>query len=500
MGTNVDMGEPVDTLPPFPGNEQPRPALGETGHHPPRLQPLVLRELVAAASAITTEAEAARVRRSGLLRQRAKAASALQELQRKVAAAQDEAGDWAARWTDRLAAAHLPANLPPGVASEAIALQAKLALVLEKIRELQRTRIATMQRDLDIFAAEAEALCASLAAEDAGLAPEEVARRLSRRLDNAERAKGFLERAVRDLAEAGKALQESRDRRSDAAAELAPLLAQAGVAGLEELQGAVDRSDRARALDAAIAAVSQLILEGGDGFGIDDLQREVTADDPATIRVRLEELERQREDARALRDRCLLAQKDAAAELGQIDGKDAAAEAEAQRQEALAAMAEATERFITVFVAGRLLRWVVERFRAERQDPLLLRASAVFRRLTVGSFEELSVDFDGDVPQLYGRRADHTQVGVDGMSEGTRDQLYLALRLAAIELHLDRVPPLPFIADDLFVNFDDGRAAAGLQALAELARRTQVIFLTHHRHLAEIAQEAVGRAVHITAI
>ena len=47
---------------------------------------------------------------------------------------------------------------------------------------------------------------------------------------------------------------------------------------------------------------------------------------------------------------------------------------------------------------------------------------------------------------------------------------------------------LPFLADDLFVNFDDDRARAGLEVLADLARSTQVLVFTHHSHLVELAR------------
>jgi uncharacterized protein YhaN len=57
-------------------------------------------------------------------------------------------------------------------------------------------------------------------------------------------------------------------------------------------------------------------------------------------------------------------------------------------------------------------------------------------------------------------------------STGSADQLYLALRVAAVEDSLDHGTPLPFIADDLFINFDDDRAAAGFKVLGDLAKRT----------------------------
>jgi uncharacterized protein YhaN len=40
--------------------------------------------------------------------------------------------------------------------------------------------------------------------------------------------------------------------------------------------------------------------------------------------------------------------------------------------------------------------------------------------------------------------------------------------------------PLPFIADDFLVHFDDDRSVATLKLLAELGRITQVLLFTHH--------------------
>jgi uncharacterized protein YhaN len=87
-------------------------------------------------------------------------------------------------------------------------------------------------------------------------------------------------------------------------------------------------------------------------------------------------------------------------------------------------------------------------------------------------------------------------VEVDAMSEGTTDRLFLALRLAALEQSVAAGIGLPFLADDLFVNFDDDRAEAGFRVLAEVAKSTQVLFFTHHPHLVEIAKSVIGAQHH----
>jgi len=86
------------------------------------------------------------------------------------------------------------------------------------------------------------------------------------------------------------------------------------------------------------------------------------------------------------------------------------------------------------------------------------------------------------------------------MSTGTADQLYLALRVASVEAYLGRADALPFVADDLFINFDDARAAAGFEVLGKLASKTQILFFTRHRHLVDIAERTLEKSVNVVSL
>lgn len=59
---------------------------------------------------------------------------------------------------------------------------------------------------------------------------------------------------------------------------------------------------------------------------------------------------------------------------------------------------------------------------------------------------------------------------------------------------------MPFIADDLVINYDDARAKAGLEALASLSEMTQVIFLSHHDHLVSVAESVFGPNLNVIRI
>jgi uncharacterized protein YhaN len=184
-----------------------------------------------------------------------------------------------------------------------------------------------------------------------------------------------------------------------------------------------------------------------------------------------------------------------------IGGDGRAAQAAAARQEALASMRDVSEQYVRVRTAATLLQWAIDRYRREKQAPLLKRAGQMFATLTLGSFTDLRVEYDDqDNARLAGIRLDQSSVSIGGMSDGTVDQLYLALRLASVDEYLSRAHSLPFVADDLLINFDDARAAAGFKVLAELGQKTQILFFTHHQHLVDVVRATLGKGVNVISL
>ena len=102
---------------------------------------------------------------------------------------------------------------------------------------------------------------------------------------------------------------------------------------------------------------------------------------------------------------------------------------------------------------------------------------------------------------LYAYRPDGSHLAIgNGLSTGTEAQLYLALRLASLQQHLATGAVLPFLGDDIFMGWDKERCAAGIEVLAELATRTQVILLTHDEDIAKIAQTVAAGRVSVTEL
>jgi uncharacterized protein YhaN len=169
--------------------------------------------------------------------------------------------------------------------------------------------------------------------------------------------------------------------------------------------------------------------------------------------------------------------------------------AELAAQQAKNAEAEmlANAREWAVYRFGQiLLSRAIEEHRTQNQNPLMRQAGELFQRLTGGSFIGVEEEFDSrDNPRLVGRRESGGTVPIEGMSKGTRDQLYLSLRLAYLREYAQKVEAVPFIGDDLLTSWDDKRASKGLQTLAATSSQIQPILFTHHSRILELAQSAL---------
>ena len=106
------------------------------------------------------------------------------------------------------------------------------------------------------------------------------------------------------------------------------------------------------------------------------------------------------------------------------------------------------------------------------------RAGELLARLTGGKYEKVTLDraFDAAAEETGGL----VPRPVLALSQGTADQLYLAVRLAICSLVLPEDDPCPLVLDDALTNFDDERLARALELLRELAKERQILLLTCH--------------------
>ena len=421
-------------------------------------------------------------------------------LQTALTQAESQWQEWQQAWQAALAEAGHEDTLPVDQLETRLAQMQDIQTLLAQMDSLRADDIEPLQSALDSWMRHARTLADQLMPDaPADMSPQDMALTLAGRLKAARQDEAEHHRLQQQQARDRQALEAARQQQIQVDALLQPLRLAAGIDDLALLGPAIARSEERRQIEHEIRRIETALREAGDGQPLESLRTEAASIEPDQLQVELNRLGT--EAGQVVEDISRLGAQHGQlkAAFDALNGSDAAARAAARQQEAAAGMAEAAERYLRLKTAARLLQWSMERFRQTRQGPMLARASEIFQALTLGSFSRLLVDADShDSPRLVSIRTDGNKpVEVPGLSEGTRDQLYLALRLAALDQQASQGNCMPLIADDLFINFDDRRTAAGLQVLGDVSRRMQVILLTHHDHLVPLARQVLGDELNV---
>ncbi|WP_114965014.1 YhaN family protein [Alkalilacustris brevis] len=155
---------------------------------------------------------------------------------------------------------------------------------------------------------------------------------------------------------------------------------------------------------------------------------------------------------------------------------------------------EAALEHLELSIGHRLAEEAIRRYRDTHRSGMLAATERCFAALTRGAYARLTTQPDGADETLLAVDGDGTAKRVAEMSKGTRFQLYLALRAAAHEQLVAQGTRLPFFCDDIFETFDEDRTSAACRIMEQIGRSGQAIYLTHHRHVVDIAQQVCDTA------
>lgn len=176
--------------------------------------------------------------------------------------------------------------------------------------------------------------------------------------------------------------------------------------------------------------------------------------------------------------------------LSAVEGGDTVAELDQKRRTLLLEIESKALAYLRLRAGVIAAETALRLFREKHRSAMMRRASETFSRISGGEYSGLSAQSDKGQEFLIANAAGGGSKLAKDLSKGTRFQLYLALRIAGYHEIAAARESLPFIADDIMETFDDGRAGRAFEQMAEMARVGQVIYLTHHEHLCEIAREA----------
>lgn len=342
-------------------------------------------------------------------------------------------------------------------------------------------RIDAIRRDAADFTARAHALAARVAPELLDRQPSAIGAELTRRL--AEQRRAETQRATLDE-QVKKQLGDLRECEGELAAateEQAALGREAGVAD-PTLLGTAEILARAE---------RELRREGAP----DELERLVDGHSALDLAAALATLDGPLRDAKANVESCTTTWLERRREFEAVDGTPHAARKAEELAALRAGLRLSIERHLCSALAARLLGAGLERYRELHAAPVLAFASRHLAGLTRGRYTTVTTDLD-EAGRTFVRvraAADRRPLTAGQLSDGTRDQLCLALVLGSLEHRSRHTEAMPLVLDDVLVHFDDERSLAALEVLAEFSASTQVLLFTHHGRIREQAA-ALGAA------
>lgn len=430
---------------------------------------------------------------------RATAGQDAQSAEKRAADARDRLKAAHRRWQAALVAVGLPKNLAPKQIGE---LVRQSAASHDSRRELvdARQECERRKRELDAFAARIEPLHLDAKLLPAGSSPSEQLRLLKKQVAEQETLvarrdaiRKQLRKLRREKLKHGKLLARFKRRRL-------ALLTRAGVSDEAEFarraaeRGQVDELHRRRAalereLKDAIAGVcteadiAPLIVQpitadtslnngwhwqagrppGPASAGASAIDR--LAEARNNLSLLFERRGQINEQLRVLADDRGIARK--RLELGVIEQR----------------LKEAIERWQVLATTRTILESIKQDYERNRQPETLRDASGYLARMTAGRYTRVWTPL-GEETLRVDDSAGHA-LPIDVLSRGTREQLFLSLRMALVGLYSRRGHSMPLVLDDVLVNFDEDRALAAAETLRDFASTGhQLLIFTCHEHLA----------------
>ncbi|OCW57811.1 ATP-binding protein [Hoeflea olei] len=442
--------------------------------------------LLAQARTLLARETALQTQRTQALEQERALARRLTDLQ----SAEEELDAWLLAWKQASAKSWLgEAGRAPTVAEvrEMLPLLAELAAALHD-RDSLAERIGKMEGDRQRYAETLRATAREAGIEPGDMAVNALARALASRVAEAEQAAARHADLTTRLEDA-LARSRAHAEKADAHALLKTRMLDA--LGADTLTDAALRLDRAlerKSLTARIGEVERQISESLGSPSFDAARALLEAADGAALGAERQDLEAVLETLDAEVQERYAARRSAEAALAAVGGDDAVARIEQRRRTVLLAIAEGAEHYLRLSAGILAMEQALTLYRERHRSSMMARASEAISTISRGRYTGLAAQPDKGRELLIALQNDGASKQAADMSKGARFQLYLALRVAGYHEFAETRRPVPFIADDIMETFDDFRAEEAFRLFAGMAKVGQVIYLTHHRHLCDIAQ------------
>ena len=445
----------------------------------------------AAEAAIYREAKAE------TLRQKVKERRAdVRRAETRLKAAEEDDARWRDAWGRASAGSWLAAReeeAPPlGEVRHALKALEELRGALKDCADLDH-RIGAMEHDRRKFAAEVGEAAAALELahdEEAGRLADLIGSRVAAARENARRREEKT-KAVTDARATLATIGEALAVNSNLVSAMTDFFE---VSALADVAARLDDCKQRDELREEIARETRAILGLNLANSIDAARAALEEADRAAIEHELSELKTREADDVAANAESFAAYREARRRLDAVGGDDAVARIEEKRRTILEEVKDGARRYLRLRAGVAAADEALKLYRDRHRGAMMERAARAFSEISRGAYRGLAAEPNGQSETLIALGADGGSKEADQLSRGARSQLFLALRVAGYHELAKARRPAPFVADDIMETFDHFRAEEALKLFADMGHVGQVIYLTHHLHLAEIAKKVCPEA------
>ncbi|WP_281977528.1 ATP-binding protein [Pseudorhizobium flavum] len=430
---------------------------------------------------------------------RAMAEEAIGRLEKRERELMGDVSAWQRKFSAAAVAVGLPEDADPPMALAALEAWRTVPGLLSE-RENRQRRVRGMVRDMEAFETSVGRLVASAAPDLAAIPADVAAGLLHERVLEATNENKRRESLSDQLERLELSLVRLAAEEAELATEAAAVAADLGRHVSDFPQVLEDLHERHR-LQIALRQCRDRFAEHADGASEDEIRVALADFDRVEAVLEVERLGREEDQLIERMNRLGIAKADNERRRRELETGVGAERAVFQKLAAETEAKELARRWVVLKLAASLLSSSMESYRERQADPVMKRAGELFAGLTGDRFSRLLQLYDDqDELQLAVERQTGEQVPLSGLSEGTGDQLYLALRLAFLEDYCRRNEPAPLVLDDIFQTFDDERTAAALRTLSAASETHQTLLFTHHDSVVQAARRELGEGVDLVAL
>lgn len=416
------------------------------------------------------------------------ARAATEECESEVSECEEALRTSQKRWKSKLRSLGLPENLMPNSVKEIAQRSEKITLNNSKVRE-QSDELSNRERELMQVTDRIKALFI-----ESGLTPENDDPRAQLKqlsislLDQ----RSLIDRRT-ELANEYRRLRKSENRRQRQLEKLlgakSRMLGAVGALTEEEYREFAVKHEQVRQLrEKRLSLDEQIAAAIGGQLSEDEIAGELDSFGATALEKRWEQVLAEIEDANT--ERSLLHQQrgEFIQEMKMLAEDRRLDEARLELKMIEKQLDEAIAKWQVTAATCFILERVRESYEAERQPETLKEASEFLTNLTGGKYTRIWTKLTENC--LLVDNAEQESLAVEVLSRGTREAVYLALRMALVAAYARRGVRLPMVFDDVLVNFDSTRAKNAAIALRDFARRGyQLLMFTCHDHMRDLFRE-----------